>query len=275
MNTAEKELKCLRLGCLKKYKESENSDTSCTYHCGKPIFHDLKKGWTCCNQIVYDWDEFQKLKGCQVGRHSNVKPNSQKAKVYHSFFISLIRIIYNKRSLIKLKKELSSLFSQNCLLENFVSLYFTKFWKNYISYIQKNLHQGQGAFFQSNTVNRAAKGLEKNPYAPKPVKQVPKSIDQYNKEQKAQQVKIEPKKEEEKPLFYTKNNKLRCINKGCSKEYDESENGDQACEYHSGAPVFHDLKKYWTCCKKETWDWDEFMKLPKCMKGRHVPKRVK
>ena len=56
------------------------------------------------------------------------------------------------------------------------------------------------------------------------------------------------------------------------KEYDESENSEEACNYHVGEPVFHDLKKYWTCCSnKSVLDWDEFMKLPTCATGKHVP----
>jgi hypothetical protein len=45
----------------------------CHYHPGKPIFHDLKKGWTCCNRIVYDWDEFQKLPTCATAKHTDQK----------------------------------------------------------------------------------------------------------------------------------------------------------------------------------------------------------
>ena len=45
-------LKCKRLGCNKPYDEAENGPEACAYHTGKPIFHDLKKGWTCCNIIV-------------------------------------------------------------------------------------------------------------------------------------------------------------------------------------------------------------------------------
>ncbi len=44
----------------------------------------------------------------------------------------------------------------------------------------------------------------------------------------------------------------------------EEENGEDACGYHKGEAVFHDLKKFWNCCKKETHDWDDFMKLPTC-----------
>ena len=103
---------------------------------------------------------------------------------------------------------------------------------------------------------------------------IPRSIDQYNKEQEKKKEETKTVEVVEKKLFYTKNNKLRCINKGCNKEFEEAENGEKSCKYHTGQPVFHDLKKYWTCCKKETWDWDKFMKLPTCAEGKHVPKRV-
>ena len=38
--------------------------------------------------------------------------------------------------------------------------------------------------------------------------------------------------------------------------------------------LFHDLKKFWTCCKSDTYDWDDFMKLPKCKTGLHNPKYI-
>ena len=63
--------KCKRGGCNKEYKDSENTAISCKFHSGKPIFHDLKKGWTCCNVIVYEWEEFKKIEPCCTGPHSN------------------------------------------------------------------------------------------------------------------------------------------------------------------------------------------------------------
>ena len=69
----EEEKRCKRSGGNKKYKESENTVTSCKFHNGKPIFHEIKKGWDCCQQICYDWDEFQKLEGCCTGKHSDEK----------------------------------------------------------------------------------------------------------------------------------------------------------------------------------------------------------
>ena len=68
----ESEKTCKHPGCGKVYRESENSDTSCKFHNGKPIFHDVKKGWTCCNVVVYDWDEFQKIPGCTYGKHTDL-----------------------------------------------------------------------------------------------------------------------------------------------------------------------------------------------------------
>ena len=31
-------------------------------------------------------------------------------------------------------------------------------------------------------------------------------------------------------------------------------------------------KKYWNCCKQEAYDWDDFMKIPPCCVGSHIPK---
>ena len=67
--------KCRRLGCGKEYYEKDNTEGSCHYHDGKPMFHDTKKGWTCCNQVAYDWDDFQKLQPCKVGKHSDIAPD--------------------------------------------------------------------------------------------------------------------------------------------------------------------------------------------------------
>ena len=64
-----------------------------------------------------------------------------------------------------------------------------------------------------------------------------------------------------------------CANKGCKdKSFVPEENSEEACQHHPGEPVFHDLKKYWTCCKdqhKPALDWDEFMKIPTCAVGAH------
>jgi len=67
-----------------------------------------------------------------------------------------------------------------------------------------------------------------------------------------------------------------CRRHGCHKEYSDESNLEDSCRFHPGWPIFHDRMKKWTCCAKESWDWDEFMKLEGCTSGVHsdeAPKR--
>ncbi|KAJ3007663.1 UNVERIFIED_CONTAM: hypothetical protein HDU68_003396 [Siphonaria sp. JEL0065] len=64
---------------------------------------------------------------------------------------------------------------------------------------------------------------------------------------------------------------IACGNKGCNQRYVEEDNCETACEYHSGAPVFHDALKGWSCCPKRVIDFSDFMKIPGCTVGRHIP----
>ena len=38
-------------------------------------------------------------------------------------------------------------------------------------------------------------------------------------------------------------NKLKCLRPGCGKDYFEKDNNDNACKYHPGKAIFHDIKK--------------------------------
>jgi len=62
---------------------------------------------------------------------------------------------------------------------------------------------------------------------------------------------------------------LQCYNPSCGKMYEESENHDKACVHHTGKPVFHDAYKSWSCCKKRTTDFTEFLNFPGCTIGFH------
>ncbi|XP_076445111.1 cysteine and histidine-rich domain-containing protein 1-like [Babylonia areolata] len=65
---------CYNKGCGLKFNTEENTDTSCQYHPGQPVFHDALKGWSCCSKRSTDFTEFLNFKGCTTGPHSNVKP---------------------------------------------------------------------------------------------------------------------------------------------------------------------------------------------------------
>ena len=66
----------------------------------------------------------------------------------------------------------------------------------------------------------------------------------------------------------------RCVHGGCNKWYKPEENVEGCCQYHEGKPVFHDGEKYWSCCpQKKVLDFDAFMNIPGCRKGKHYDGR--
>ncbi|OMJ78063.1 hypothetical protein SteCoe_22219 [Stentor coeruleus] len=193
--------KCTNLGCQKDFLEEENTDIACRYHAGPVIFHDVKKGYSCCNVIVYDWDEFSQIPGCQRGRHTDVKRSSD-------------------------------------------------FWK-------------------SSTVGNAERSIQ-NPGVKI------KTIEDFDRELEEKRKKEAEERKNEPPVICTNEAGLYiCGNFGCNKPYDPNENPEEGCLYHPSGPGFHDLRKFWTCCNRQSWDWDEFSKIEPCTRGIHKPKYKK
>ncbi|KAM9836844.1 cysteine and histidine-rich domain-containing protein 1 [Aulostomus maculatus] len=62
---------------------------------------------------------------------------------------------------------------------------------------------------------------------------------------------------------------LVCYNKGCGQTFDGDKNKDDSCVFHPGIPIFHDALKGWSCCKKRTTDFSEFLSIVGCTRGRH------
>uniref|UniRef100_A0A6J0TVG6 Integrin beta-1-binding protein 2 n=1 Tax=Pogona vitticeps TaxID=103695 RepID=A0A6J0TVG6_9SAUR len=62
---------------------------------------------------------------------------------------------------------------------------------------------------------------------------------------------------------------LLCYNKGCGQRFDPEKNAPDACLHHPGFPIFHDALKGWSCCKKRTTDFSEFLSIKGCTKGYH------
>jgi len=60
-----------------------------------------------------------------------------------------------------------------------------------------------------------------------------------------------------------------CYNRGCGKNYNPRENLEEGCQFHPGAPFFHEGFKGWTCCDKKYMDFTEFLNTPGCAKGKH------
>lgn len=62
-----------------------------------------------------------------------------------------------------------------------------------------------------------------------------------------------------------------CYNRSCGKTFDEfsDSRSDDECQFHPGAPCFHDAYKEWTCCGKKSTDFTEWLNYPGCTRGRH------
>ncbi|KAG2149376.1 chord-domain-containing protein, partial [Suillus clintonianus] len=67
-----------------------------------------------------------------------------------------------------------------------------------------------------------------------------------------------------------------CKRSGCgaafvSDEMNRIGDGDKTiCTYHPAAPIFHEGSKGYLCCKRRVLEFDEFLKIEGCKKGRHV-----
>ncbi|KAI1893951.1 hypothetical protein AGOR_G00128930 [Albula goreensis] len=55
----------------------------------------------------------------------------------------------------------------------------------------------------------------------------------------------------------------------CGQRFDPDKNPDDACTFHPGIPVFHDALKGWSCCKRRTTDFSDFLSIAGCTKGPH------
>ncbi|KAL7266362.1 hypothetical protein RUND412_011093 [Rhizina undulata] len=58
----------------------------------------------------------------------------------------------------------------------------------------------------------------------------------------------------------------KCVHKGCEKVFTDP---DEDCNYHPGAPIFHEGQKGWQCCKPRVLTFDEFLAIPPCTTGKH------
>lgn len=195
-------LRCKNYGCQKWYDPvaNESGDPECMHHVSPPIFHDTKKGWTCCrDRLVYDWDAFKLIKGCTVGRHSQTDPKVQ--------FQASPTVAAAEAAEGKVQQKIKSI----------------------DQYQSENPNAATGASGMKKTMDNAKKRVIR-----------------------------------ESDGFY------KCRHLGCQQYYDPTQNNEGSCTYHPQNPVFHDTIKYYGCCPKtQAYDWDRFMKIAGCTKGKH------
>ncbi|KAI1006825.1 hypothetical protein K3495_g1389 [Podosphaera aphanis] len=69
--------KCVHQSCGKEFFDTEET---CFYHPGPPVFHEGLKGWKCCKPRVLTFDEFLSITPCTTGKHSttDIPPTIEK-----------------------------------------------------------------------------------------------------------------------------------------------------------------------------------------------------
>ncbi|KAF2266860.1 CORD and CS domain-containing protein [Lojkania enalia] len=79
-----------------------------------------------------------------------------------------------------------------------------------------------------------------------------------------------PESEDDDPSISIKEGQS-CRRRGCGKTYNGSPREGEQCVYHSGAPIFHEGSKGWSCCKRRVLEFDQFMNIEGCKtKDRHL-----
>lgn len=61
-----------------------------------------------------------------------------------------------------------------------------------------------------------------------------------------------------------------CKRNGCKASYEGLSSSLELCKYHPGGPVFHEGLKFWSCCKRKTTDFTEFLSQAGCTTDQHI-----
>ena len=124
-------------------------------------------------------------------------------------------------------------------------------------------------FFKSSTVATAERSLQREGVVVKSIDDLDREMEEKRKTAAVQAGNVEPVIVTNEAGLYI------CGNFGCNKPYNPAENTEESCLHHPSGPGFHDVRKFWTCCNKQAWDWDEFQLLTPCTRGTHKPKYKK
>ena len=218
------EILCYNKGCGQTYDPQANTNDSCRYHPGVPVFHDALKGWSCCKKRSTDFSEFLSIPGCTSGTHSHEKPAAPVQPV------------------VETSKEPSK------------------------SKPKTDDEPDVPKFVETPMVEPVSR-----PSVEEPMVRLKTTISASLKqalEKQMQQLEISEKKSEEADTGVKVGEP--CKNNNCSKSYNDSSSNDETCTFHPGGPVFHEGMKFWSCCRRKTSDFNNFLSQEGCTQGRHT-----
>ena len=204
------------------------------------MFHDGMKKWSCCGAKSHDFATFMELPGCATGRHTQQKPPKPAPSPNTPAAAPPIPLSVEARR--KAASAGSGSGSGSGGSEG-GSRAETGTGSSSSSKKDDCPRCRQGFFCSDHAASAEAQAAY---VAPKPQRKRAPAVDPADPH--AVQT---------------------CRNKGCGEKFTEAENGDEACSFHPGPPIFHERQKGWSCCNKICYDFDEFMNIPPCTRGRH------
>jgi CHORD len=72
-NQLKNSVACTHFGCQQRFPKG-GPYPECRYHKLPPVFHETAKYWACCpNKKAYDWEDFQRIPGCETGTCTDIK----------------------------------------------------------------------------------------------------------------------------------------------------------------------------------------------------------
>ena len=74
---------CTHFGCQQRFPKGGPYPDECIYHRLPPVFHETAKYWACCpTKKAYDWEDFQAIPGCCIGKCSEIRDDQQGNKQF-------------------------------------------------------------------------------------------------------------------------------------------------------------------------------------------------
>lgn len=195
-----------------------------------PFFHDAYKGWSCCNKKSVDFTEFLNIKGCQLTKHSNVKPSEPvKPRLSPHEEAAAAAAADAAAVPVPVRKPIEP--------------------------IKPSLLQRPDFEAPLQRIEPVvAPALRASIDAIVPI--ISRSSEADAAEQRQQKIgAVLPG--------------TICKNGGCGQAYETPASNQQPCVHHPGVPVFHEGLKYWSCCTKRTSDFAQFLAQKGCQTGVH------
>lgn len=210
---------------------------SCRYHPGEPFFHDAYKGWTCCNKKSVDFTEFLNIKGCQLSKHSNVKPVEPEKPTP--------TVIEEVEEPVKIPEPLKP----SALERPSFNSTLTTLEPTIASALKQSIDNLDVNDTKKATVNSSRYGAHLYTRNECFLNLLLLTVYSFNCS--------------EIPVGTI------CKNGGCGQSYESHASDDTECVYHPGTAIFHEGLKYWSCCTKRTTDFTAFMNQKGCAYGKH------